>query len=154
MIVLPVGISYSGAADNLGTVFGGSTWPNYNYAGYSPTFSILTGYYISMAFTPTIAGAFQLTANPSYGNGGTITVSTVPGAMTQGSAGFVCGVGRSAANGIYVSTSGGACGVTVGTNYYLNIADVDSAGNNLCYNGRPNSCASSTVSYTIYTSGQ
>lgn len=146
----PIAGSQGLAQTDLGKVLGGTSFGSYSYAGYSPTFSIQSGYYIALQFTPTVSGSFQMTANPSYGDGGTITVSTVPGAMTQGSTGFVCGVGRSAANGIYVSTAGGVCGVTVGTTYYLNIADVDPTGNNLCYNGRPNSCTFSTVSYTIY----
>lgn len=138
---------------DLGKVLNGS-FPSYSYAGYSPTFSIQSGHYIALAFTPVASGSFQITANPSYGDGGTVAISTVPGAMTQGSAGFVCGVGRSAANGIFVTTApGNYCSVALGTTYYLNLADVDVAGNLLCYNGRPNSCASSTVSYTIYTGG-
>lgn len=125
-------------------------WPTYNYSGYSPTISIQSGHYISLAFVPTTLSGINFSANGSYGDGGTISVSTQPGAMTQGSPGFVCGMSRNGANGVYISTQGGVCSVKIGTTYYLNLADVDVNGNFLCYNGRPNSCAYSLVAYTFY----
>jgi hypothetical protein len=32
------------------------------------------------------------------------------------------------------------------------MADVDTLGNNLCYGGKANTCGTSLVSYTLYTS--
>ena len=141
---------YNGALTDLGTVLNASSFPAFAYSGYSPTYTIPSGYYIALAFTPSRSGGFQLSANGSYGDGGTISVSTTPGAITQGSPGFICGMARGGSNGLYISTAGGVCTVTAGTPYYLNLADVDVNGNNLCYNGRPGSCTSSLVSYTMY----
>lgn len=152
--VLPGPIaSIGGDVYDLAKLLGGP-WPTYNYSGYSPTFQIDAGKYIALQFTPTSSGAIQFSANMSYGDGGTISVSTQPGSLTYGSPGVVCALSRGASNGIYISTAGGVCTVKIGTTYYLNLADVDTFGNNLCYNGKPNTCFSSTVSYTIYTAGQ
>lgn len=142
---------YNGDLTDLGKVLNATTFPAYAYSGYSPTYTITSGYYVSLAFTPSVSGGFQLSANGSYGDGGTITVSTQPGSITQGSPGYVCGMARGGTNGLYISTAGGVCAVTAGTTYYLNLADVDIQGNNLCYNGRANNCTSSLVSYTIYS---
>lgn len=151
MTVWPSGQSYGGPATDLGTVLGGSSWPRYNYSGYSPTYTVSSGYYISLAFTVTSPGAFQMSANPSYGDGGTISLSKTPGLMSTAS-GAICALARGGANGIYISTAAGVCTVTQGGTYYLNMADVDTFGNNLCHNGRPGTCADSPISYTIYTS--
>lgn len=142
---------YNGDLTDLGKVLNDSTFPTYTYSGWAPTYTINSGYYIALAFKPSVSGGFQVTANQSYGDGGTIAVSTQPGSITQGSPGYVCGMSRGGTNGLYISTAGGVCTVTVGTTYYLNLADVDSQGNNLCYNGRAGSCTSSLVSYTIYS---
>jgi hypothetical protein len=141
---------YNSAFTDLGVVLNGTSFPTYAYSGYSPTYTIPSGYYIALAFTPSRSGGFQLSANGSYGDGGTISVSTQPGSITQGSPGFVCGMARGGSNGLYISTAGGVCTVTVGQTYYLNLADVDANGNFLCYNGRPGTCTSSLVSYTMY----
>lgn len=145
------GVSGGFDVSDLGRVLGGTAWPRYTYSGYSPTFQIQSGYYIALAFTPTSAGNIQWTANQSYGDGGTISLSTQPGQLTAAS-GAICALSRGAGNGMYVSTANGICRVSVGTTYYINLADVDAAGNSLCWNGRPNTCAESSVSYTIYPS--
>lgn len=152
MTFWPNGISGSGNASDLAKALGGS-WPTYSYAGYSPTFSIDSGYYLSLKFVPTSPGAIQLSANQSYGDGGTISLSTIPGALTARQPGAICVLNRGGSNSLYVSTvAGTACQVTIGTTYYVNFADVDSIGTPLCFNGKPNTCSSSTVSYTLYTS--
>lgn len=152
MTFWPNGVSGSGDSSDLAKALGGS-WPTYSFAGYSPTFTINSGFYIAMAFTPDKPGAIQLVANPSYGDGGTISLSTIPGALTRGSAGSICVLTRGSNNSLYVSTvAGSVCQVQHGVTYYVNIADVDTFGNNLCFKSTPNSCSSSTLSYTLYTS--
>lgn len=155
MTVWPNGASYGGDATDLGKVLNGSSFPAFAYAGYSPTFTVNSGSYIALAFTPKAQGAFQLAANPSYGDGGTISLSTVPGALTRDAAGAICVLNRGSNNSLYVSTiAGSICQVQAGTTYFVNISDVDTLGNNLCFKGMPNTCASSTLSYTVYTSGR
>jgi len=153
MNVWPGGTSYSGALTDLGTVLGGKNFPTYSYAGYSPTFTITSGYYIALAFTPAASGAIQFSANPSYGDGGIISLATQPGSLMQGSPGVICSLTRGGNNSLYVATAAGSiCQVQAGTTYYVNIADVDTLGNNLCYGGKANTCGTSLVSYTLYTS--
>jgi len=153
MNVWPGGTSYSGALTDLGTVLGGKNFPTYSYAGYSPTFTITSGYYIALAFTPAASGAIQFSANPSYGDGGVISLATQPGSLMQGSPGVICSLTRGGNNSLYVATTAGSiCQVQAGTTYYVNIADVDTLGNNLCYGGKANTCGTSLVSYTLYTS--
>ncbi len=153
MNVWPAGTAYNGALTDLGTVLGGKTFPTFSYAGYSPTFSIASGYYVALAFTPTVSGAIQFSANPSYGDGGVISLATQPGSLMQGSTGVICSLTRGGNNSLYVSTTAGSiCQVQAGTTYFINFADVDTQGNNLCYGGKANTCASSLVSYTLYTS--
>jgi hypothetical protein len=146
--------TYLGDVFDLAQVVGmGNPWPHYSWSGYSPTFTIDSNHYIALRFTPQQPGAIQLTANGSYGDGGTISVSTVPGAFTMGDPNVVCMLSRGGANGIYITTdtNGAVCPVQVGTTYYLNFADENEMGNALCYNDMPNSCTSSLVAYTIYT---
>jgi len=153
MTFWPNGISGSGDGSDLAKALGGA-WPAYSYAGYSPTFMINSGWYLALAFTPNKTGAIQLVANSSYGDGGTISLSTVAGALTRDAAGAICVLTRGSNNSLYVSTVvGSVCQVQQGVTYYVNIADVDALGNNLCFKGQANSCASSTLSYTLYTSG-
>jgi len=153
MNVWPGGTSYSGALTDLGAVLGGKNFPTYSYAGYSPTFTITSGYYIALAFTPAASGAIQFSANPSYGDGGVISLATQPGSLMQGSPGVICSLTRGGNNSLYVASAAGSiCQVQAGTTYYVNMADVDTLGNNLCYGGKANTCGTSLVSYTLYTS--
>jgi len=153
MNVWPGGTSYSGPLTDLGAVLGGKNFPTYSYAGYSPTFTITSGYYIALAFTPTASGAIQFSANPSYGDGGVISLATQPGSLMQGSPGVICSLTRGGNNSLYVASAAGSiCQVQAGTTYYVNLADVDTLGNNLCYGGKANTCGTSLVSYTLYTS--
>jgi len=135
---------------DLGSVLGASAFPTFKYAGYSPTFVIKKGFYVSLAFTPQVAGSFQLVANTSYGDGGTITLSTSPGVLTKGSANSICVLNANASNSLYVSTSPTTCKVNIGTTYYINFADTNINGDDLCYNGVAGTCSESTVSYTLY----
>ncbi|HEX7917670.1 hypothetical protein [Rudaea sp.] len=148
--IMPSSIAYNNALTDLGTVLGNSSFPAYKYAGYSPTFTIQSGYYVALAFTPQVSGAFQLVANTSYGDGGTISLSTMPGALTRGSAGAICVQNANASNSLYISTSSTTCQVTVGTTYFINFADTNINGDSLCYNSGPGTCGNSTVSYTLY----
>lgn len=148
-VAMPTGTGIGGDLTDLGKVLNG-TWPTYNYSGYAPTFTITSGYYVSLVFIPTSSAGIQFTANQSFGDGGTITVSTQPGIMTQGSAGYICGMARGGTNGIYISTMGGVCTVTIGKTYFLNLADTNTSGAYLCYNRPAGSCADSLVSYTFY----
>lgn len=147
----PTTTSYSGALTDLGTVLGNKTFPNYSYVGSTPTFTIQSGYYVSLAFTPTTTGYIQFVANSSYGDGGTISLSTVPGGITKGASGVICALANNGLNSLYAGTATGtACKVTVGQTYYINFADVDISGNSLCNNSGSNTCTSAYVSYTLY----
>jgi len=148
--IMPSTITYNNALTDLGTVLGNSSFPAYKYAGYSPTFTIQSGYYVALAFKPATTGAFQLVANTSYGDGGMISLSTQPGALTRGSTGAICVQGANASNSLYVSTTSSTCQVTAGTTYYINFADTNINGDALCYNGSAGSCNTSQVSYTLY----
>lgn len=148
--IMPSTIGGNDALIDLGTVLGNSSFPAYKYAGYSPTFTIQSGYYVALAFKPAVSGAFQLVANTSYGDGGTISLSTTPGGLTRGAQGVICVQNFNASNSLFVSTSSGACRVTVGTTYYINFADTNINGDSLCYNDAPGACSQSTVSYTLY----
>lgn len=151
MVVYPGGTSYSGDFTDLGTVLGGSSWPLYKYAGgYSPTFAIQADHYVSLAFTPSSSGTIHFAVNLSYGDGGIISVSTQPGSLLAGSPGLVCSFSRNGSNSPYIGTSGANCPVVTGRTYYLNLADMDASGNNLC-NGAINTCSVGNVSYALYT---
>jgi hypothetical protein len=156
VVVYPTGVGIVSASTpngvtDLGAVLGNTSFPKYSYNGYSPTFTITSGYYIAMAFTPTTTGSMQFTANTSWGHAGAISLSTSPGGLTKGASGVICAY-NSGVPTIYISTTsgGGACVVNVGTTYYINIADTDANGSRLCWNGTANSCSVSTVSYTLY----
>jgi hypothetical protein len=72
----------------------------------------------------------------------------------SGDAGNVCSYTRQGANSMYVTTATpAACHVDVGTTYYLNFADVDLSGNALCFSSRANTCTTSQIAYTLYSSG-
>ena len=150
--MLPTSNTYTGPLTDLGTVLGGKPFPTYSYSGSSPTIQIQSGYYVALAFTPNATGSFQLSADPSFGDGGTIAVSTVPGGIVRGAPNVICALPYNASNGITVSASSPVCPVTAGKTYYVNFADTDLYGTQLCYGGSPGSCASSVVSYTLYTS--
>lgn len=148
----PTSNIYNGPLTDLGTVLGNKTYPVYSYAGASPTFQIQSGYYVALAFVPTAAGAIQFVANASYGEAGTIAVSTMPGGITRGSPGVVCSLNFGSSNSMYISSAASICPVTAGQTYYINFVDTDNSGTFLCYGGSPGSCATSSVSYTLYTS--
>ena len=152
VFMLPKSDTYSGDLTDLGTVLGNTSYPRYAYAGFSPTIQIQSGYYVALAFTPNATGAVQFSANVSYGDGGTIAVSTTPGGITRGATGVVCVLNYGASNGMYISTTAPICPVKAGQTYYLNFADTDANGSFLCYGGTAGACSSSVVSYTLYTS--
>jgi hypothetical protein len=78
---------------HLTDVLGGTGWPNY-ITGYSFTPTISAGYYIALDFVPTSSGSIQFTTDPSYGNGGLISLSTVPGKFLPTDAGVICAYPR------------------------------------------------------------
>jgi hypothetical protein len=141
--------AYNGNMVHLTDVLGGTGWPNY-ITGYSFTPTISAGYYIALDFVPTSSGSIQFTTDPSYGNGGLISLSTVPGKFLPTDAGVICAYGRGASNSLYINTTpGGYCSVAAGQTYYVNFASADYAGNSLCFPSNvSNSCASSPVSYS------
>jgi hypothetical protein len=152
IFILPNAGTYSGNETDLGVVLGNKTYPAYSYTGSSPTFQITSGYYVALSFVPTATGAIQFVSNPSYGDGGTISLSTFPGGLTRGAAGVVCSLSYGASNSMYISQTSQICPVKAGQTYYLNLADVDINGNNMCYGSSSGTCTSSFVSYTLYTS--
>lgn len=151
VLMLPSSYSYTGNLYDLGTVLNG-TYPTYMYSGKSPSIQITTGYYVALSFVPTATGAIQFAANPSYGDGGTISVSKTPGGLTRGASGVICALTYNASNSAYISTTAPVCPVVAGQTYYVNFADVDANGTSMCYGGSPGTCSASYVSYTLYTS--
>jgi len=145
----PSGVPYYGEVTDFSAVFGNKAFPNYPYSGQAPTFFIDSGYYVSMAFTPAASGLIKFTANNSYGDGGTISLSTIPGGLTAGAPGVICAAAYGGLNSLLASTSAGNCRVTIGQTYYLNFADTDLSGDYLCFGGLTGSCATSRVSYTF-----
>ena len=145
------GITFTSAnpLQKLDDVMGGGTWLNYlgeSWAWYVP---VTSGSYISMAFTPTRNDvALNLNANPTYGDGGVISISTQPGVFDV-NAGAICVYANNGSNNLAIGGYG--CAVTVGQTYYINIADVTTTGSPHCYGTKPwnpQTCASSMVSYT------
>lgn len=148
--MLPYQTTYSNALTDLGVVLGNKQFPSYSYTGQSPTYVIDSGYYVSLQFTPQVAGQFKLTANASYGDGGTVSLSTTPGAFGIGTPNVICSLNYGPLNSLIISTNqGGSCPVTLGQTYYLNLADTDSSGLQLCFGAPAGSCQSSFVSYQL-----
>jgi len=145
----PSGVSPGGALTDMSTVFGNKQFPSYLYSGQSPTFTIDSGYYVALAFTPNANGLIKFTANNSYGDGGAISLSTSPGGLTYGAPGVICALTGGGLNSMIVSTSAGSCLVTLGKTYYINFADTNSNGDQLCFGGTAGTCAQSRVSYAF-----
>jgi len=154
MTAWPVGTNYYGPLTDLGIVFGNKSFPNYSYLGQSPTFQIDSGYYISLAFTPAASGLIKFTANNSYGDGGTISLSTAPGGLTPGAPSVICAMVYGGLNSILVSTTTGSCRVTIGQTYYINFADTNANGDQLCFGGTAGNCPQSRVSYAFTARAQ
>ncbi|TLY51504.1 MAG: hypothetical protein E6K53_07090 [Gammaproteobacteria bacterium] len=144
--------AYSGNVYKLDDLLTDAThpgpFPKY-VSGYSLTPSINTGQFIALAFTPgSRGGQMQFTNDPSFGDGGVISISTQPGVFSQGAA--ICSQNYGAGNSFTVGTvgTGSDCVVAAGQTYYLNFAAVNQFGQNMCFNGTPNNCATTTVSYS------
>jgi len=150
----PSGVGSTGALTDLGTIFGNKTYPNYLYSGQTPTFFIDSGSYVALAFTPVASGLIKFTANNSYGDGGTISLSTSPGGLTAGAPGVICASSYGNLNSLLVSTSSGTCMVTMGQTYYINFADTNSNGDYLCFGGSTGACSQSRVSYAFTARAQ
>ncbi len=109
-----------------------------------------SGYYVELQFTPVASGMIKFTANNSYGDGGTISLSTSPGGLTAGAPGVICAAAYGGLNSLIATTSAGAsCQVTVGQTYYINFADTNVNGDQLCFGGATGSCQQSAVSYSF-----
>jgi len=148
--LFPSRVGYGGALTDLGAVLGNKSFPNYLYSGQAPTMLIDSGYYVALAFTPAATGLIKFTANNSYGDGGAISLSTMPGGLTAGAPGVICAVAYGGLNSLIATTTAGAsCQVTVGQTYYINFADTNSNGDNLCFGGATGSCSQSPVSYSF-----
>jgi len=154
MVLNPSGVSPSGDLTDLGALLGHRTFPNYLYSGQSPTFTISSGYYVALAFTPASAGLIKFTANNSYGVGGAISLSTFPGGLTSGALGVICAYTSGGLNSLIVSTSQGSCLVTQGRTYYINFAATNANGDQLCFGGTAGNCADTRVSYAFTARAQ
>jgi len=150
----PSGAGWVGALTDMSTVFGNKPFPVYTYSGQAPTFFIDSGYYVALAFTPAASGLIKFTANNSYGDGGTISLSTSPGGLTAGQPGVICAATYGGLNSLLASTSSGSCMVTMGQTYYINFADTNSNGDNLCFGGSTGGCSQSRVSYSFTARAQ
>lgn len=140
--------NYQGAFVDLGSILGGGSWGTYKARGYPFTIAIPTGQFIAFAFTPTNATqSLQLGANTTFGDGGTISISTSPGVMTT-AAGALCSYSRNGSNNLTVlPIAGYTCSVKPNQVYYVNIADVDASGGSQCRSGAA-TCQNSSISYT------
>jgi hypothetical protein len=142
----PVSSFYLNPLQNLDDVLVG-TWLNYQGMSWAWYTQIATGSYISLAFTPTRTDvALNFNANPTYGGGGVISVSTQPGVFDSRA---VCVAANGGGNNI--SIAGYNCTVIAGQTYYLNIASVTPSGTPSCWGIKPwnpQTCSASTISYT------
>jgi len=154
MTLYPSSVNYYGPLTDLSPLFGNKPFPSYLYSGQSPTFTVDAGYYISLAFTPQAAGLIKFTANTSYGDGGTISLSTSPGGLTSGASGVICAASYGGLNSLLISTSSGTCRVSVGQTYYINLADTNNNGDYLCFGGSTGACSESRVSYAFTARAQ
>lgn len=157
-------VTYSGGYFSKGT-FNGNTYnlddlltdrthlgsfPKY-FSGYSMTPTLNSGQFIALKFTVSAEGQMQFTNDPSFGDAGTISVSTTPGRFTT-AGGALCTQSAGASTSMLLNTPAvgpGDCNLKVGQTYYLNFAAVNSQGQNLCFNGTPNSgCGTTKVSFS------
>ena len=146
---------YTGNLWDLTNILSGGSSRNFMslLSGAPMIMTVNSGSYVALAITPTQSGALNFAANPSYGDGGIISVSTRPGGLVLGQPGVICSQGAGGSNGIYISTDPGSqCQINVGTTYYINFADADYTGVQYCYNSTPGTCTTSKISYTEYVS--
>jgi hypothetical protein len=142
--------SYTGDLDVFAPVFG--TWGGESdlHNGQSAIFDVPAQNYLSFQFVATPWTTVQLTANTSWGAGGTITVSTSPGVFSADNADLVPGCRQPfngsnkltiASNDIHgVNT---LCFLVPGQTYYVNIADISNSGVSLCH------AVSCSMAYTV-----
>jgi len=142
------------ALTDLSPLFGNKPFPSYLYSGQSPTFYIDSGFYVALAFTPNANGLIKFTANNSYGDGGTISLSTFAGGLTPGAPGVICASAGGGLNSMIVSTVTGYCPIKLGQTYYINFADTNANGEQLCFGGTAGTCAQSRVSYAFTARAQ
>jgi hypothetical protein len=148
--------AWSGNLYNLTDVLGDAShpgpFPNL-ISGYTMVMPIQTGNYVSLGFVADSAGQMQFTTDPSYGDGGIITISTTPGAFsgsTVVSGGYgQCIYSYGAANSMWIGMGGADCPLVQGRTYYINFAAVDLNGTQQCFNTRTHTCASDKISYQV-----
>ncbi len=148
--------AWNGNLYNLTDVLGDKThpgpFPNL-ISGYTMVMPIQTGNYVSLGFVAASAGQMQFTTDPSYGDGGIISISTTPGAFSGSnvvSGGYgQCIYSYGAANSMWIGMGGADCPLVTGQTYYVNFAAVDLNGTQQCFNSGANSCASDKVSYQV-----
>lgn len=119
------------------------TFGNYRYLGLTMIPTVITGQYISLAFTPLATTSLQFNANPTYGIPGTISLSTTPGNFTPTNP--AC-ISSSSLNLLAGSSHVGWCNLTLGTTYYVNFANVQTTGAVACKNNAT-SCANANLAY-------
>jgi len=144
-------LSYSGDVTSVDKLLYG-TWGAYKKTGGKAfSMALATGTYVSLAFTPTDAThGLQWAANTTYGDGGTIWLSTTPGGPAINSGYGTCQYSANGNNSVLIYPFPGyQCSVVVGTQYFVNIADVTANGSAQCSNGG-SGCGSSVISYTTY----
>jgi hypothetical protein len=145
--------SYSTDLSEFGEVYGypanGSPtgWPG-SFPGFSPTFHIIPGQFVSLRFSASPARTINLEQNPSYGYAGIlVTISKRPGVFNANDPDMVC---SNAAN--IVSSSGSIGGTSCVLSdspletYYLNYAEMPGDD---CL-GIPGACPASYVAYYVY----
>ena len=116
---------YSGPFMNFSDVRGSNNPFAANHSGFPLVVNVTNGCYVSFAIVPGSTGAFQMGANPSFGTGGEISLSTEPGEFGQGNNGVICSFDRGGANSMNIfpdtSPQSGGCQVTPGQTYYINM---------------------------------
>ena len=142
-------LSYSGDVTSVDKLLYG-TWGAYKKTqGKAFSISLASGTYVSFALTPSDAThGLQWAANTTFGDGGTIWLSTTPGGAPINNG--ACLQSANGSNSVLIYPFAGYnCSVVVNTQYYVNIADVSASGSMQCSNGG-SSCGSSIISYTTY----
>ncbi len=136
------------ATTDMGVFLQGGTYSNYKNGGLGTSLSIPTNGYMALAFTPTASSPYMyIGADTSFGVSTFWSVSSRPGDFSNT-------VGKNCSNNgstmIWsVTTSSGACLLTAGQTYYLNLGPINkTSGAVTCNSG--SSCTSTTLGFHIY----
>jgi len=135
---------YNGPLTDFSAVRGNTDPYQAGYSGFPLIVNVTNGCYVSLAFTPGATGAFDMSANTSFGTGGEVSVSTSPGGFGNGGSGVICSYNRNGSNNLFMVPAllpgqGSGCVLEAGQTYYLNMR---------CSGWSWPSC---NLSYTTYT---